>query len=97
MKTNARRRTIVFVIIMIICAVVLFAYLKGGDMGVKTRTDATDYVMENHVKETGATNAVTAIYLNYRLWDTLFEAMVLLLSAMAVISFSWSHDDEAKL
>lgn len=97
MKTNARRRATLLIIMAVICAIVLIAYLKGGGTGITVQHEALDYVMQNHVHETGATNAVTAIYLNYRLWDTLFEAMVLLLSAMAVISFSWSHDDEAKL
>lgn len=97
MKTNRRRRAVILVIMILICAVVLFAYYKGGGVRLKTQSQARDYVIENHVAETGADNAVTAIYLNYRLWDTLFEAMVLLLSAMAVISFSWSHDDEATL
>jgi len=40
----------------------------------------------------GGENAVTAIYLGYRLYDTLFEALVLLVSIMAVIHLSHYKD-----
>jgi multicomponent Na+:H+ antiporter subunit B len=38
--------------------------------------------------ETGSTNVVTAIYLNYRYYDTLFEALMLLFSIIGVIFMS---------
>jgi len=47
-----------------------------------------DYLIENAVVETAATNIVTAIYLNYRYYDTLFEALMLLFSIIAVIYMS---------
>ncbi|MCL1991537.1 MAG: hypothetical protein FWG66_01125, partial [Spirochaetes bacterium] len=40
----------------------------------------------------GGENAVTAIYLGYRMFDTLLEALVLLVSILAVIHLSWHKD-----
>ncbi|MCL2565561.1 MAG: DUF4040 domain-containing protein [Defluviitaleaceae bacterium] len=40
----------------------------------------------------GGENAVTAIYLGYRLYDTVFEALILLVSIMAVIHLSHYKD-----
>ena len=97
MRTDDRRRTSLLIICILLVVIVIGAYVIGGDAGLPDRDAASEAILQNHVEETGARNAVTAIYLNYRLWDTLFEAMVLLLSAIAVISFSWSHDDETKL
>jgi multicomponent Na+:H+ antiporter subunit B len=44
--------------------------------------------------DTGAANAVTAIYLNYRMYDSIFETLILLVSVSAVIHFSWRKDYE---
>jgi len=42
--------------------------------------------------EIGGQNAVTAIYLGYRMYDTLFEALMLLVSIVAVVHLS-RHED----
>ena len=39
--------------------------------------------------DVGGENAVTAIYLGYRLYDTLFEALMLMVSVAAIIHLSW--------
>lgn len=53
-----------------------------------------DYYLESFQNDTGASNAVTAIYLNYRIFDTIFEALLLLLSVIAVIHLSWERNDD---
>lgn len=57
-----------------------------------TATPST-YSMElyiaNFMDEVGGTNAVTAIYLGYRLYDTVFEALMLLITAIAISHLSW--------
>ena len=53
-----------------------------------------DMYMAMFSSEIGAKNAVTAIYLGYRMYDTLFEALLLLVSIVAVVHLS-HHDDEA--
>ncbi len=46
--------------------------------------------------QTNAKNAVASIYLNYRIFDTIFEALMLLVSVMGVIHFSrHEHMDES--
>ncbi len=45
-------------------------------------------VLENGTAETGAENLVTAIYLDFRIFDTLFEALLLLVSVMGIKQFS---------
>lgn len=44
--------------------------------------------LERFNQDTNALNAVTAIYLDYRLFDTLFETLTLLVSVIGIIYFS---------
>jgi multisubunit Na+/H+ antiporter MnhB subunit len=46
-----------------------------------------DYLLQSGQSEIGAVNLVSAIYLGYRLYDTLGEAVVLLLAVSAVLFF----------
>lgn len=57
-------------------------------------TPLMDFFTANFIEETGATNAVAGIYLNYRVFDTLFEALMLMVSVMEVINVSWSNRHE---
>ncbi len=52
-------------------------------------TDPTLYSLFTQVaaEETGAQNIVAAILLNYRMYDTVFEAMILLTSVMGMLHF----------
>ncbi|MFV0466952.1 MAG: hypothetical protein ACK5ML_12955 [Lachnospiraceae bacterium] len=63
-----------------------------------TKTNISQYTMnyylEHFYTDTWAENAVTAIYLNYRMFDSVFETLMLLISAAAVISFSRRSDHE---
>ncbi len=57
-----------------------------------THTEALEndllvYYRENFYSDTGAENAVAAIYLNYRMYDTIFEALILLVSIIGMIHF----------
>lgn len=47
--------------------------------------DTVTYYMNNATKETTAINIVTAIYLNYRVFDTVFEALLLLIAVTAIL------------
>ncbi len=90
-KNDAVRRLVLLIICLAIAGGTVFLYLSS-DAAETTATLAKDYVSENHIPDTMAHNAVTAVYLNYRLWDTLFESLVLLICALAVISLSWSSE-----
>jgi len=93
MKRDMLRRIVVMVVCVIIAAGMIALFYTTGDSGLDA-TSAKLNILDNHFEYTGADNAVSAIYLNLRLWDTLFEALVLLVSAVAVISFSRSDDNE---
>lgn len=47
--------------------------------------NVSKYYIENATKETGATNIITGIILDYRAFDTFVEASVLFTSAITVI------------
>ncbi len=51
------------------------------------------YYIENFYDDTFAKNCVSAIYLNYRVYDSLFETLILFSSVSAVICFSRRRDD----
>lgn len=53
-----------------------------------------DFYIEHFVKDTWAGNGVAAIYLNYRVFDSIFETLMLLISVTAVINFSWRKDSD---
>lgn len=55
--------------------------------------DLFHYYISNFYEQTGAKNAVTAIYLNYRLFDTFFETLLLLVSVIGIIYFSRHEGD----
>lgn len=92
--TDRKRRIIIMIVCIAMGSVAMVGYFFSASEDYEGRYEAKEYILANHYDETGAVNAVTSIYLNYRLWDTLFEAMVLMLSALAVITFSWSQKDE---
>ena len=93
MKRNGLRRMILLTFCLLVAAGIIVVIFTTPDAGLDAQGARLD-ISQNHLKYTGADNAVSAIYLNIRLWDTLFEALVLLVSAVAVISFSRSDDHE---
>lgn len=56
-------------------------------------TELYTYITTNFQAQTGAENAVTAIYLDYRMFDTLFETLLLLVSVIGIIYFSRHEGD----
>lgn len=79
------RKIIVFLLIGIL--MILFISLNiSFDQALSN--DLHEYYRLNYISDTGAENAVTAIYLNYRVYDTIFEALMLLISVFAIIYFS---------
>ncbi|MCL2426736.1 MAG: DUF4040 domain-containing protein [Oscillospiraceae bacterium] len=59
--------------------------------------EVNTYLKEQYLSrfmyEIGGENAVTAIYLGYRVYDTLFEALVLIISVIAVSHMSYSSKE----
>lgn len=67
--------------------------LKENEQSLNT-THSKDYYLENTFKETGSKNLVTGIYLEYRLFDSIFEASILLIVSTGIIFIS--KNDKAK-
>ena len=76
--------TLLLMFVMALLAGVLIVGIRFEQPPVET---AKTYCLENGSAETGAINLVTAIYLEYRAFDTLGETVVLILSIAGVIFF----------
>ncbi|MFO7611955.1 MAG: hypothetical protein R6W99_05630 [Clostridia bacterium] len=89
-KINKRR-----LFIMLLAAAVCIAVLVTASAHEeKMRPVAYEYYVENIVAEAGMPNAVTAIYLRYRIFDTLFEALLLAAAVSAVVYFAADWEKE---
>lgn len=55
-------------------------------------TTTKDYYTENSLYETGSRNIVTGIYLDYRLFDSIFETSLLLITVSG-ITFMYKKED----
>lgn len=88
--TDKKRRVILLFILGGICFGVVFYYFKTQYLPIFNPKIFTEYA----IKETGAQNLVTAIYLKFRLYDTLFEALMLAVAVMGVLHFSWGGGNE---
>lgn len=80
---------------MLFCLGVAFYVMAVyGDTAMVSDGFVAQYYISNFTKDTFADNAVAAIYLNYRMFDSIFETLILLVSVSAVINFSWRRDNE---
>jgi len=82
-----RKFTAAFVLVIFLMVISL------ETTSVSSSQDLFHYYIEHFRQDTGAGNAVTAIYLNYRLFDTFFETLLLLVSVIAIIYFSRHEGD----
>ncbi len=65
-------------------------------LGERSSAILMQKALENNMMDTGVDNLVMTIYLNFRLFDTLFEAMLLLVCVMGVQQFSRPSEHEKK-
>lgn len=79
MNEKIRVFTIVFFLIIIFSFLVESYDIKDMDF-----IRAKDIYIENSIRDTNSLNIVTSIYLDYRLFDSVFEALVLLITTSAV-------------
>lgn len=54
-----------------------------------------DYVLDHAYKQTGAENTVTAIYLTYRYYDTLFEGLMVIFAIVGVVYLSFHQSEKS--
>ena len=74
-------------------AAICFFVLTLDTESIPSSQQLSHYYITNFQQDTGALNAVTAIYLNYRLFDTFFETLLLLVSVIGIIYFSRHEGD----
>ncbi len=86
-----KRRRIIAIVLAIL-AIVMIVLTLGTD-SIYTSDRLYRFYLTNFVEHTGSDNAVTAIYLNYRLFDTFFETLLLVLSVIGIIYFSKHEGD----
>lgn len=58
---------------------------KFGNENSPANNEVSKYYIENSIKDTGATNIVTGIILDYRAFDTFVESSVLFTASITVI------------
>jgi multicomponent Na+:H+ antiporter subunit B len=84
-----RKRTIFkFTAAIAFCAVLFWLFAAHMPVGEAHLALRAQY-LGRFVADVGGQNAVTAIYLGYRVYDTLFEALLLVIAVVAVFHVSW--------
>lgn len=83
--TPIGQRILSAVFVIFTAAVFIYLYL---DLESLNNSYVSAYYRNNFRQDTAAGNAVAAIYLNYRIYDTLFETLTLLISVIGVIYLS---------
>ncbi len=81
----------------LIASLILFLMLQilwhiNGD-NIEYNTLSQDYYIEKGEKETSSLNLVTAIYLDYRLFDSFFEASILLVAVTGIAFMAIKDED----
>lgn len=82
----------IFILIFILTTAVLIFYTDNRNP-VSFDNFLSGYYILNSFDQTKAQNAVAAVYLNYRMYDTLFEALMLLVCVLAIKHFSKDGSD----
>ncbi|GMQ65131.1 hydrogen gas-evolving membrane-bound hydrogenase subunit E [Vallitalea maricola] len=83
-----RRKSIAIYLILL-----FFLCISFDIIPIDNATDVLHYYIKNSYRETGSINVVTSIYLNYRVFDTIFETLLLLISIIGIIYFSRHEGD----
>lgn len=78
--------------IMLIALLINF-YISINEIAGYVDDSIKEYFVQNSFTETGSENIVSAIYLDYRLFDSIFEASILLIVVTGIIFIS-KNDDE---
>lgn len=78
-----RRKILALFISLVIVITVLL-----NEQTIEFSKHIFDYLINHGIEETSSENLVTSVYLYYRYYDTLFEALLLIISVIAIIYLS---------
>ena len=90
---NNLRIAIGLLLLFFVIFVIFYGEQDWFGAGYPATVSIREYYMTHTLADTGAENAVTAVYLDYRLFATLFETMLLFCSVIAVFYFSRHQGD----
>lgn len=82
---NKKRRLIILIFVIVISIGAIFIHESYSE---NMSPDAYNTYIERGYEETKVSNLVSAIYLNYRVFDTIFETLLLAISVTAVVYFA---------
>ena len=83
-KDKKVRRVALDIAALLLAAAVGATLLLVANQFSNGSSDLKDYFFLHGIRETGSVNLVSAIYLGYRAFDTLGEAIVLLITVTGV-------------
>lgn len=86
-----KRRIITLLFTTALAGLVLFI---NFDAPLVSTPQIAYFYLDHFIADTYTQNAVAAIYLNYRVFDSIFETLILLVSVSAVINLSWRRSDD---
>lgn len=95
LSSSVRRQlTAVLVLLPLLWMVLAQAHPETEDAPEAPRP-AMEAVLSGFESQTGARNAVASVYLNYRLFDTLLETLLLAVSVTGIVYFleEKGHED----
>ena len=82
---------IIQIVLPLMFAAVLLVLFFMHVPGVPVSSYLKDQYLTMFMYDVGGENAVTSIYLAYRVYDTLFEALILVVAVVAVSHMSWTE------
>lgn len=91
-KNNLRTAVGLFLLFFVIF-VIFYGQQDWFGTGYPVSVSIREYYLNHALADTSAENTVTAVYLDYRLFATLFETMLLFCSVIAVFYFSRHQGD----
>lgn len=81
-----------FIVAVILVLMLQILWHINGDNVAYNRL-SQDYYIEHGLEETSSMNLVTAIYLDYRLFDSFFEASTLLIAVTGIAFMAIKDED----
>lgn len=84
-------KNIFIALIIIVLLYQIFIHINGDE--AEYNTMSKDYYIEKGLEETSSKNLVTAIYLDYRFFDSFFEASILLVVVTGIAFMAIKDED----
>ena len=85
------RRKVLAILVILLCLFVLKSTLEINETPDQK---VSKYYLNHGLADISSPNIVTSIYLFYRYYDTLFEALMLLFSVTGIIALTVHHGGE---